>query len=72
MQPELAVYLLKIAAVMLAAAVGFLLYILQSERHEKIKCRRTTKEAIDHLFDTVDPINPEKIQEYGDHQGLWN
>jgi len=67
MQPESAAFLLKIAATMLAAVIVFIIYLLQSERHEKIECRRTTKETIDNLFDTADPINPEKIQGFSNN-----
>ena len=65
------VYILKCLIGVMAACFLILFYAISKPfTNELPKGRRATKEEINNLFDTVDPINPEKIQEFCDYEIL--
>ena len=65
------VYILKCLIGVMAACFLIIIYAISKPiKNELPTGRRATKEEINNLFDTVDPINSEKIQRYSDYEIL--
>ena len=73
MPPELNLLLLKFFCTSICTAyVLFYFFIIKPIKNAITESRPTTKEEIDDLFDTIDPINPKKIQGFSNHPDVWN